>query len=117
MPERGGLKETSDVTPANIPEDNLESTNRPQKKSLLTWALKGWLLLLARTICSAVLSLLIVLTIKRYNAIGTTTPRYSDGKLHLRVSDITTLVSAGLVITSSSLPPGQQLPYGNAHTY
>lgn len=34
-----------------------------------------------------------------YNAIDTTTPRYSDGTLHLRVSDITTLVSAGLVVT------------------
>jgi hypothetical protein len=99
MAERHSLKEAFVVTPTNLLEDNPESTNHPQKKSLLTWALKGWLLLLAHTICSVALSLVIALAINGYDAIDTTTPRYSDGTLHLRVSDITTLVSAGLVFT------------------
>jgi hypothetical protein len=42
--------------------------------------------------------LTVALAVNGYNAIDTSTPRYFDGKLHLRVSDVTTLVSAGLVV-------------------
>jgi hypothetical protein len=42
--------------------------------------------------------LAVALAVNGYNAIDTSTPRYFDGKLHLRVSDVTTLVSVGLVI-------------------
>ncbi|RAO68010.1 uncharacterized protein BHQ10_004022 [Talaromyces amestolkiae] len=99
MAEKQTPTETFALTPTNIKKDNSESANHPRKRSTLTWALQGWLLLLAHTICSIALSLSIALAINNYDAIDTTTPRYSDGTLHLRVSDITTLVSAGLVIT------------------
>jgi hypothetical protein len=62
------------------------------------WAFKGWFLLLAHTISSIALSLTIALAINGYNAVDTSTPRYFDSKLHLRVSDVTTLVSVGLVV-------------------
>ncbi|PVH75771.1 hypothetical protein DL98DRAFT_657944 [Cadophora sp. DSE1049] len=58
----------------------------------------GWLLLCIHTICCIALSLALVFGINGYQAIGTSTPRYRDGRLLLHVSDITTLVSIGLVI-------------------
>jgi hypothetical protein len=59
---------------------------------------RAWFLLCAHTICCIALSLVLLFVINGYEAIDTSTPRYSDGKLLLRVSDITTLVSVALVI-------------------
>jgi hypothetical protein len=84
-----------DPTPANPPPEG----SRPEESQPWSaWAFKGWFLLLAHTICSIALSLAIALAINGYDAVDTSTPRYFDGKLHLRVSDVTTLVSVGLVV-------------------
>lgn len=70
-----------------------------ESRQWLRWAFESSFLLSAHIICSIAVSLAIALAINGYNAIDTSTPRYFDGKLHLRVSDVTTLVSAGLVVT------------------
>lgn len=57
-----------------------------------------WCLLCAYTACCIILALVIALAVNGYNAIDTSTPRYSSGHLQLRVSDVTTLISVGLVI-------------------
>jgi hypothetical protein len=49
-------------------------------------------------ICCTALSSILALVINGYIAIDTSTPRYIDGKLQLQIADITTLISAGLVI-------------------
>ncbi|KAH8663232.1 hypothetical protein BGZ61DRAFT_367769 [Ilyonectria robusta] len=59
---------------------------------------KYWPLLLAHTAGCIGLALALVFAVNHYNAIDTSTPRYNGGKLRLRVSDVTTLVSAGLVV-------------------
>jgi hypothetical protein len=101
------LKETSTTnnTHTNLSQDNPpgaspspEEPGSEKSHRWLAWAYKGWLLLLAHTICSIAISLSIALALNGYNAIDTSTPRYFDHKLHLRVSDVTTLVSVGLVI-------------------
>src|ERR1700733_107807 len=75
----------------------------PKKPSKDTYrvkrALKAWALLFAYTVGCVTLSIGLLFGVNGYNAIGTSAPRYSGGKLRLRVSDITTLVSAALVIT------------------
>lgn len=59
---------------------------------------KDWTLLCAHAVGCIALSTALVFGVNGYNAIGTSTPRYSGGKLLFRVSDITTLVSSALVI-------------------
>jgi hypothetical protein len=76
------------------PPENGQTEKEPSNKR----ALKAWTLLCTHTICCIALSMALVFGVNGYNAIGTSTPRYSGGKLRLRVSDITTLVSAALVI-------------------
>ncbi|PMD31601.1 hypothetical protein L207DRAFT_519369 [Hyaloscypha variabilis F] len=75
-----------------------EGSHSEESHPWLAWAFKSSFLLLAHTISSVAISLAVALAINGYNAIDTSTPRYFDGKLHLRVSDVTTLVSVGLVI-------------------
>jgi hypothetical protein len=77
-----------------------KTTHAPKEsRRWLAWAFKSSFLLSAHTICSIAISLAVALAINGYNAIDTSTPRYFDGKLYLRVSDVTTLVSVGLVFT------------------
>jgi hypothetical protein len=61
-------------------------------------AFRAWPLLLAHALCCIALSLVLTLVINGYNAIDTSTPRYIDGKYNLRVADITTIISAALVV-------------------
>ena len=59
---------------------------------------KLWSFLVAYTICCIALSVILATVINKFNAIESTAPRYTNGKLQLRVADITTLISAGLVV-------------------
>src|SRR5579871_3661209 len=80
-------------------KENKQTANVPSKnRSRVTRALKAWTLLGAHAVGCIALSIALKFGVNGYNAIGTSTPRYSGGKLRLRVSDITTLVSAALVI-------------------
>jgi len=57
-----------------------------------------WAFLMAYTVCCIALAVILALVINGFNAADRSTPRYINGKLQLRVSDITTLISAGLVV-------------------
>ena len=102
--ERGPEKLSTTVT-----TDITQSTHKGQKEQTLpvnlskmesrtTCALKFWSLVLVYTICCIALSLIMVLLINGFNAAESSTPRYVDNKLQLRVADITTHISAGLVV-------------------
>jgi len=94
-----GEKPTATANTTLLEENPAPAGPSPKKpRPWFAWAFKSWFLLLAHTICSIAISLALALAINGYNAIDTSTPRYFDGKLHLRVSDVTTLVSVGLVI-------------------
>ncbi|KAH8902621.1 hypothetical protein BR93DRAFT_987794 [Coniochaeta sp. PMI_546] len=81
------------------PRPNEEETppNRSTTKSPSQEA-QFWSILLLYTIYCIALSVILTVVIDGFSAGDSSTPRYIDGKLQLRVSDITTLVSAGLVV-------------------
>ncbi|KIW13835.1 hypothetical protein PV08_06615 [Exophiala spinifera] len=88
------------AAPENLPSDPFcqKESSRGRWCQRPEWAFKGWYLLLAHMIGSIALALTVALAINGYNAIDTSTPRYFNSKLHLRVADVTTLVSVGLVV-------------------
>jgi len=102
----GGVRDPKEATTHTNPMQDGPTPASPSTKesspegshSWLAWAFRSWFLLLAHTICSIAISLAVALAINGYNAIDTSTPRYLDGKLYLRVSDVTTLISVALVI-------------------
>lgn len=64
---------------------------------------KAWTFLCAHISGCIALSLALVFWVNGYNAIDTASPRYFGNKLRLRVSDVTTLVSAALNIIKALL--------------
>ncbi|MCJ1325652.1 hypothetical protein MMC10_002315 [Thelotrema lepadinum] len=73
-------------------------TKRAKKRPRFGREFKFWSFLIAYSICCIALSVILATVINNFNAVESTTPRYVDGKLQLRVADITTLISAGLVV-------------------
>ncbi|EED19724.1 hypothetical protein TSTA_029950 [Talaromyces stipitatus ATCC 10500] len=73
-------------------KENSPHPVRPKK------ALQSTPLLFLHTVGSIALALVLVYAVDGYNAGDDSTPRYVDGKLLLRSSDVTTLVSAALVL-------------------
>ena len=71
---------------------------RLKRKLRLGREFKLWSFLIAYTICCIALSVILATVVNKFNAVESTTPRYVNGKLQLRVADITTLISAGLVV-------------------
>ena len=59
---------------------------------------KGWYLVLLHGVFCIGLSVTIAIAIDGYNAVDAITPRLNDGRYSLRVADITTLISAALVV-------------------
>ncbi|KAH8587225.1 hypothetical protein B0O99DRAFT_527129 [Bisporella sp. PMI_857] len=70
-----------------------------KSKIKIAWsrARRAWLFPVLHIVFCLILSLVLALVINGYQAINTTTPRYYNGVYVLRVSDVTTLVSLGLV--------------------
>ena len=96
--ERGHEKSMASAALMQFEEDSQTATAPSKNKPRVTRAFKAWTLLCAHTVGCIALSMALAFGVNGYNAIGTSTPRYSGDKLRLRVSDITTLVSAALVI-------------------
>ena len=92
-PEKATFTQATDLG-----HDMQMSASPSQKRARSARALRSWPFLLLYTACCIALSLILALVIDGYNAVDTSTPRYINGKLQLRVSDITTLISVGLVI-------------------
>jgi hypothetical protein len=69
-----------------------------KKKSRFRRDFMFWSFLIAYSICCIALTVILAKVINGFNAADKTTPRFINGKLQLRVSDITTLISAGLVV-------------------
>ncbi|KAL2060479.1 hypothetical protein VTL71DRAFT_9510 [Oculimacula yallundae] len=89
---------TTDPKPDEVEEQEEETPpNRSTTKSPSQEA-QFWSILVLYTICCIALSVILAVVIDGFNAGDSSTPRYIHGKLQLRVSDITTLVSAGLVV-------------------
>lgn len=98
MTSGSDFEKNSPVEQTNSGQNTQTLTNSSKNKNHVKRIYKAWLFLFGHAICCLALSLTIVLKINGYNAIEKSSPRYSNGKLRLRVSDVTTLVSAGLVI-------------------
>ena len=98
MAENSDMEKTYPTKTTDLGQDERPPTGPSHKKSRLTRAFRFWPLLIAYTVCCIALSLVLTLVIDGFNAVDTSTARYIDGKLQLRVSDITTLISAALVI-------------------
>lgn len=98
-PEKTSPTETTEPTQTTDLGQSEQTPADPlKKKSRSARAFKFWSLLLAYTICCITLSVILAFVINGFNAADSSTPRYIDGKLQLRVADITTLISAGLVV-------------------
>ena len=69
-----------------------------EKRQTKDKPLKAWTLLCAHIAGCLALSMALVFGVNGYNAIETSSPRYSGNKLRFRISDVTTLVSSALVI-------------------
>lgn len=69
-----------------------------KKERKLPASTKAWVILLSHGACCLALAFAIAFGLDRYEAGDTSTPHYVDGKLILRVSDITTIVSVALVV-------------------
>lgn len=98
MAENSDMEKTYPTKTTDLGQDERPPTGPSHRKSRLTRAFRFWPLLIAYTVCCIALSLVLTLVIDGFNAADTSTARYIDGELQLRVSDITTLVSAALVI-------------------
>ena len=76
-----------------------EDINKFRKRGRITSrAPEAWLLLCAHFLSCLTLSMVLAFVVNSYQAINTSTSRYATGRLLLRVSDITTLISVALVI-------------------
>jgi hypothetical protein len=80
------------------PSAGQDTTTAPEKAGYRPGIRMDWLFLFGHALCCIAFTLAIALAINGYEAIDTSSPRYESGELRLRVSDITTLVSMGLVI-------------------
>lgn len=92
------MAEKHNAENATLPLDNSVNPPSESSKRWVTLIFNSWALQFAHVASSIALAVAIAFAVNGYNAIDTSTPRYSNGKLLLRVSDVTTLVSMGLVI-------------------
>lgn len=87
------------IDPGHTDPGQEDAPTKPTKtRSQFMRGLSFWSFLIVYTICCIALSVILVKVINGFNAAESTTPRYINGKLQLRVADITTLISAGLVV-------------------
>lgn len=98
MTSNSESEKQSSIKKANSRQITQSLINSPKKKHRVKRAYKTWLFLLGHAICCFALSLTMILKLDEYNAIGKSDPHRLNGKFRLRVNDVTTLVSAGLVI-------------------
>lgn len=92
------LEKTTPHEAMELPQSEQAHTESSVHKPPPRKALQSSPLLFGHTAGCIALALVLVFAIDGYNAGDTSTPRYVNGKLLLHASDITTLVSAGLVI-------------------
>ncbi|KAE8448849.1 hypothetical protein EG329_008851 [Mollisiaceae sp. DMI_Dod_QoI] len=97
-PEKSSHAKTTDLGSADPGEQEHTLAKAAKKKSLFTRGFIFWSFLILYSICCIAISIILVKVIDGFNAAVSTTPRYINGKLQLRVADITTLISAGLVV-------------------
>ncbi|KUL81975.1 hypothetical protein ZTR_10719 [Talaromyces verruculosus] len=81
-----------------VKQDAISAQNHSPRAVRPKKAIQATPLLVLHTVGSIALALVLVYAVDGYNAGDDTTPHYVDGKLLLRSSDITTLISAALVL-------------------
>jgi hypothetical protein len=97
-PERISHTKATDLGHADPGEQEHTPAKPVKDKSPFMRGFMFWSFLILYSICCIALSVILVKVINGFNAAESTSPRYINGKLQLRVADITTLISAGLVV-------------------
>jgi hypothetical protein len=84
------------VTETNVASEPPNTT--PESKQRVSETAQAWIVLFIHGACSIALALAIAFGLNRYKAGDKSSPHRVEGKLLLRVADVTTLVSVALVV-------------------